>query len=568
MRGGSTIIRSAVELTAYGEYPAIQGNGDYAGSLSVEPWSTYKAVPQVSAPNSDMAIYWPQNDTLNIEQGVFTGKTAIWAKSGTITISGGKFIANGAKVDYVANNNGANATGDAVVIETSANAAYETPTVKITGGIFESENAQPIAVYGEGKEVKGFVDGGYFNKTLDDDLVVETKAQQKVEEGDMAGYWTVKKYITVTMKETAMKVGETLPADCYDINWNLITENSVEVTVVPTIIDAEGNVVTEITEAGEYTITATATLSSDEYMVKVVDGKLTVEKALFNLYGANIVAGNTLDMYFYVLSDDLEGREDYYAVIKRTMEDGTVIEKNIPYEKWESYSKGTMRRFILEGIASKEMTDKITVEVFFSDGTPASEVWNDSIKDYAMRTIVGTSSDKQRITAVDMLNYGAAAQKYFGYRTNDLANADLGEYAKYATTSIDWSDERIQGVNYMGTSVVGKSNLQLVMYFENITTDMYAIATYTDHYNEAHEIRIEGSDFYVRSEKLTGVIVDTLVIADGGALVTVKVYDAEGNEVANASDSIISYAYRGRDGDEVYTMMARFCASAYAYFQN
>jgi len=77
-------------MTANGAYPAIQGNGMYAGNLSVTKWNGYTLEPQISAPNSDMAIYWPQNGSLNIEQGVFTGKTAVWAKSGNITVSGGE----------------------------------------------------------------------------------------------------------------------------------------------------------------------------------------------------------------------------------------------------------------------------------------------------------------------------------------------------------------------------------------------------------------------------------------------------------------------------------------------
>jgi hypothetical protein len=56
------------------------------------------------------------------------------------------------------------------------------------------------------------------------------------------------------------------------------------------------------------------------------------------------------------------------------------------------------------------------------------------------------------------------------------------------------------------------------------------------------------------------------VVADGGQLVTVAVYDGEGNAVASASDSIDSYAARQMGKDALYEMVAKFTASTYAYF--
>jgi len=219
-RGGSITVQKAT-LKANGEFPAIQGNGNYAGNVSLYDANITK---HVTAENSDIAIYWPNNGTLTIKGGVITSKTALYVKSGTVNIIGGEFVGNGEAAAYVPNNNGASATGDAVVIETSAEAAYETPNVSITGGTFTSVNAQPIAVYGEGTAVKHFTTGGYFNKKLDYSLVVETKAQQLVEEGEMAGYWTIAPgmatvtsadgsviyYASLSDAVTAAKVGETV----------------------------------------------------------------------------------------------------------------------------------------------------------------------------------------------------------------------------------------------------------------------------------------------------------------------------------------------------------------------
>ena len=146
-RGGNTIVKGGVTLIAHGEYPAIQGNGLYEGNVTLAKWGGYPGVPQVSAPNTDIAIFWPQNGKLTIDAGTITGDTALYAKSGTIIINGGEFYGTGTKVDFAHNSNGAYATGDAVVIESCKDAAYETPVVSITGGTFTSANGEALMFY-------------------------------------------------------------------------------------------------------------------------------------------------------------------------------------------------------------------------------------------------------------------------------------------------------------------------------------------------------------------------------------------------------------------------------------
>ena len=176
VRGGSVSIRGNVYLTANGEYPAIQGNGNYVGNVTFGDWiAADPGEPQVSAPNSDMAIYWPGNGNLTIGYGVFTGDTAVYAKSGKITITGGKFYGNGEAKAFVHSSNGAYATGDALVIENCKDAAYETPVVSITGGTFISDNAKSVAVYNcnESTKVEKFISGGFFNVEPDAELPIE-----------------------------------------------------------------------------------------------------------------------------------------------------------------------------------------------------------------------------------------------------------------------------------------------------------------------------------------------------------------------------------------------------------
>jgi hypothetical protein len=54
-----------------------------------------------------------------------------------------------------------------------------------------------------------------------------------------------------------------------------------------------------------------------------------------------------------------------------------------------------------------------------------SPLYEYSPKKYAMNRIEKSSDQNMKALCVALLNYGAAAQTYFGYKTDDLMNADL-----------------------------------------------------------------------------------------------------------------------------------------------
>ena len=190
IRGGTVNVYGA-NLTSNGEYPAIQGNGAYAGDVKIGIWqySTNNATSKITAPNSDMAIYWPGNGKLTIDAGAITGKTALYAKSGTIIINGGTFKGTGDAKAFAHYSNGAYATGDAVVIESCKDAAYETPVVTIKGGKFVSDNADAIGVYNcnEAKPMTKFISGGLFSSAPAPEWCAEGMGPKHAEDN----MWTV-----------------------------------------------------------------------------------------------------------------------------------------------------------------------------------------------------------------------------------------------------------------------------------------------------------------------------------------------------------------------------------------
>ena len=82
-----------------------------------------------------------------------------------------------------------------------------------------------------------------------------------------------------------------------------------------------------------------------------------------------------------------------------------------------------------KGIPAKQMGDTryYAAYVKLNDGTYAySSLYQYSPKKYATNMLSKSStSANQKALCVAMLNYGAAAQVYFGYKTNDLMNASL-----------------------------------------------------------------------------------------------------------------------------------------------
>ena len=81
-----------------------------------------------------------------------------------------------------------------------------------------------------------------------------------------------------------------------------------------------------------------------------------------------------------------------------------------------------------DGIAAKEMGDTRYYAAYakLSDGTYVySPLYEYSPKKYAMSRLANSTNEEMKALCVAMLNYGAEAQKYFGYKTNDLMNKDL-----------------------------------------------------------------------------------------------------------------------------------------------
>lgn len=150
-------------------YAAISGNGTDPS----HPIVTIHPGAVVSSAQST-AIYWPNGGDLIINGGEITGYTGIYAKCGTVTITGGTITGNGAKTDYTYSGGGYHSTGDAIVID-NCNYPMSSCSPSISGGVFISENAEAVASYAnaDNTPVGNFVSGGSFSSQLKQEVCAE-----------------------------------------------------------------------------------------------------------------------------------------------------------------------------------------------------------------------------------------------------------------------------------------------------------------------------------------------------------------------------------------------------------
>ena len=212
------------------------------------------------------------------------------------------------------------------------------------------------------------------------------------------------------------------------------------------------------------------------------------------------------------------------------------------------------------------MADTFYVTIYNEKGQAVSNAKEDSVRGYVERAFASQSL-AGRTMMVDMLNYGATAQVNFGYGTTDLANSKLTDAQKAAGTAgvPEMSNDQVKGDNYQASRFLLENRIQVQLAFKGLTSDMYAIYTYTDFEGLSQEVRIEGTDFVIIGGSPAGVELSALVYADARSLVEVTVYNADGTVYGTACDSIESCCARGTKGGDVFEFLMKFADSAKVY---
>lgn len=124
------------------------------------------------------------------------------------------------------------------------------------------------------------------------------------------------------------------------------------------------------------------------------------------------------------------------------------------------------------GVAAKEMTSDIKYQ--FVSEAYTSEVKTYSVKEYLECILKDSASYSYAVPlAIALLNYGTAAQKYFDYKTDDLANDSdyLNDTDKVLRDRVNFSEwtpyieGEAEGITYYGSSLLLDSTTSVIHYF-------------------------------------------------------------------------------------------------------
>lgn len=297
--------------------------------------------------------------------------------------------------------------------------------------------------------------------------------------------------------------------------------------------------------------------------------------------------GNTLAIKFIIDPDlDNDGTleligTDNVAVISKLIDGEWTVVAELPQSEWATYTQG---RFVAsyDRVAAKEMVDLFKIVVNNNAGDPVSIAYEDSVRAYAMRAINGMSANPSANKAyatqlpmfVDILNYGAAAQTNFSYKTNDLANSLMSDAQKdYATDTASGENNKV-GIGGTQCSIEARIEMAFTYTKTNVDQTMSALVTYINHTGATFEETIAGADFETYNGKWR-IPVNGLSLADGDRMATCKIYSADGVEIESltTSDSVNGYWTRVVSNSNAPANLRalgdaalKVSASAYAYF--
>jgi len=288
------------------------------------------------------------------------------------------------------------------------------------------------------------------------------------------------------------------------------------------------------------------------------------------MYGAELM-GTTLTLegnigldFYYRINDPTLLEEDTGAVV-RFIHGGKTTE--IPAagtdEDTETLPGTTLYRFTCE-LNAKHMTDEVQVQMFAGE-TAMSEEAEYSVRENAMELISGEYGDEVKEVAETMLHYGAYAQTYFGYNTEDENMADAGLTGQdlssvtipetYTYRTIDLENLCV----FKGTTLVLNSETKLKVYLQPVTDVPFETLTFKlgDTELEAEQ----SGDYYV-------IAIDNIAAQDLNEEYTITVANDENTGTITVSALAYCRSVLNRTTNTTYTEdLKNLLKSMYLYNQ-
>ena len=137
------------------------------------------------------------------------------------------------------------------------------------------------------------------------------------------------------------------------------------------------------------------------------------------------------------------------------------------------------------GVTPQKLGDEMTATLYGADGTQIGDAATLSVKSYLDELLALSYEDSglsqlkyqaMRELCINMLNYGAAAQTYVDYKTDNLVNKDLSDELKALATekiTVTDTDKAVNGDAWVGAGVRFDYKLGLYYVFKAASADEY-----------------------------------------------------------------------------------------------
>ena len=284
---------------------------------------------------------------------------------------------------------------------------------------------------------------------------------------------------------------------------------------------------------GEY-YDAYESLFSSFKNITLVNGDYIFLGSCVHLYGYSLSLDGSIGVNFYMKLSETVLNNEESAYMEFTVNEKT---QQVPVK--DATIKDGYYIFRCDVVA-KEMADKITAQVYLSEGNPIGDAYTYSVQEYAAYII--DHPERFPAGAVDlvkaMLNYGAASQKYFKYNTYYLANSilPLGEQQS-ALSSGNLTYYNAGDISPEKISLSLKSTITLKLYFKTDDLKIDELNSVTSFKCTKYQLTTTVSGEY------TIVIIEGIRATDFSGIISIKCYLNGGNDYKTVKIRPSNYAY-------------------------
>ncbi len=348
----------------------------------------------------------------------------------------------------------------------------------------------------------------------------------------------------------------------------------------------------------DYTVTGGDSLASGITKVTIsytVDGKTftTTVSVLAITLAHNCSFGNDLSMLYAIRMSDLGECASLFFTVGKDVYNGNLFDRTV----WETLEPMMVEingiqylRFDYRGVAAKEMGDTLTAILTVTiDGVEYHGVVDVySLKQYAMERLENSDNETFKTLLVDLLNYSAAAQTYFGYRTDALVNADLTDEQRilatpnYEDLNVSVNEDTNDDLYAIKAKNVLFDNRIKLLFATNITdkdvlSDIALVVSYLNWNGEVVDSVIYGTNFIYRDDlKCYAACVDWLKASElrTELSLTLVSLEGEGGESTTVKYGFDTYASNRLAGStnenfkDLLKMTLIYSDSAKEYFSN